>query len=66
MLEGTTDDVYLGRLIDLVVDSIVDNRPLFPDLFKEPIFYRKHFKRWVKDGIAERAAAYKDPLELGD
>ena len=51
------DDPVLDNLIELTILATYENRPLFPDILKEPIFYRKYFKRWVSEGLEERRAS---------
>ena len=52
MVEGATADHYLGLLLENVLVSIVENRPLFTNPLDEPAFYRT-FRRWVAEGIGE-------------
>ena len=34
--------------------DIVDSRDLFPSPLDEPLFYRRHFRKWVSDAVAEK------------
>ncbi len=56
MVTGDIDDPVLDTLIELTLQSDTENRPLFPNLIDEPIFYRKYFKRWVHEGLLEYKA----------
>jgi len=59
ILTATTDDPYLAVLIDLTASSIHEDRPLYPNLRDEPLFYRKYIKRWVREGLDELRASRK-------
>ena len=49
-----TDDEVLSKLVEIAVVSETENRPIFTDFFRqEPVFYRRHFRGWIKDGIRE-------------
>ena len=52
MVEGSTTDHYLGLLLENVLVSIAENRPLYASPLDEPAFYRT-FRRWVAEGIGE-------------
>ena len=56
IITGDTDDRVLDLLIDIVVSSIQDGRPLFPNVMTEPSFYRRYFRRWVAEALAELAS----------
>ena len=45
-------DYVLSVLIDLVISSEREQRPLFP-LLEEPLFFRKHIRPWIIAGYAE-------------
>lgn len=40
-------------LIETTLLEVLDGRPLFPNPFDEPHFYRKYFKAWVREGVSE-------------
>jgi hypothetical protein len=61
VLTGQIDDLILAILLEVTVSSIVTDRPLFSNPLYEPDFYRKRFKRWVEEGLAERRNADKKP-----
>lgn len=49
-----TKDEVLAKLIEIAVVSETENRPLYIDFFREePVFYRRHFRGWIRDGIKE-------------
>jgi hypothetical protein len=64
MITGATEDPVLRLLIDLTVSSIVTGRPLFTNPLQEPMFYARHFQRWVQEGI-EDAAQIEKVIEKG-
>lgn len=51
----TTDDPILSILLEITLNSLVTHRPLFDNPLEEPIFYRRHFVKWVEEGLQERA-----------
>jgi hypothetical protein len=54
-LEGEeNDDMVLMSLLDYTMTSLVEKRPIFPNLADEPVFYRRYFRKWVKDYIDEQ------------
>ena len=53
ILMDETDDTVLNSLIKLTLKSISSGRELFPNLFDAPIFYERHFKPWVIEGMSE-------------
>lgn len=53
MLTEHSDDPVLPLLIGLAVTSITEIRPLFPNPFDEPVFYRRYFRKWVESGLEE-------------
>jgi hypothetical protein len=57
---GATEDHYLGYLLNMVVASIADGRPLFSSPLDEPAFYRR-FRRWVIGGLDELSRLSQDP-----
>lgn len=59
MLTEHSDDPVLPLLIGLAVTSITENRPLFPNPFDEPVFYRRYFRKWVEDGLEEVSKIHK-------
>jgi hypothetical protein len=54
-LDGTEDEA-LAVTIEITVAALLENKPLFPSIFDEPYFYRKHFKHWVAEGMQELRA----------
>ena len=50
-----SDDLVLNDLIEITRTSIADDRPLF-SLMEEPTFYRRYFKRWVREALEEKNA----------
>ena len=62
ILEGTTSDKVLRILIELAITEGKD-RPLFPNLFEEPTFYRT-FKQWVLEGYSEKETLEKIRKDL--
>ena len=55
VLTETTEDPVLAFLIEVTMASIETSRPLFSNLWDEPIFYRRHFRKWVEQGLREAA-----------
>jgi hypothetical protein len=53
--EGTTDKT-LSILLEVVRISITEDRLLFPNPLDEPVFYRRYFVPWVKEGLEEAKA----------
>jgi hypothetical protein len=53
VLTETTEDPVLAFLIEVTMASIETGRPLFSNLFDEPIFYRRHFRKWVEQSLRE-------------
>lgn len=58
-LSGESRDFHLGALLEITVLSIREGRPLFPSILDEPVFYRRHFKRWVEEYIEEETAIHR-------
>jgi hypothetical protein len=51
-----TDDRTLGLLVELTVCSIREKKPLFTSIQDEPVFFRRHFRRWIEEFEEEEAA----------
>lgn len=64
VLTGDIDDTVLAVLLEVTINSIVTDRPIFANPFIEPDFYRKKFRRWVEEGLAERRKTEQN--KLGD
>lgn len=45
------NDNALGILIELEMQALVNEQPLFPDVLVAPIFYQRYIKKWIKEGI---------------
>lgn len=56
--EGT-DDMALSLLVETVLASINEKRPVFSTIAEEPLFYRRFFYRWVKEALEDEAALNK-------
>jgi len=41
------------------VASIIGQRPMFPSVIEEPIFYRRYFEKWVREAALEQKAINK-------
>ncbi len=54
--DQVSGDVVLDRLIELAIEEDLEGKPLFQNLLEEPTFYRRYFKRWVREAIAEKKA----------
>ena len=52
-IDEQSKDVVLLKLVEITAASIIEERPLFDNILTEPVFYRRHFKPWVKKGIDE-------------
>jgi hypothetical protein len=48
-----TRDVILNMLLEVTMASLVDERPLFANIIDEPLFYRRYFLPWVREGLQE-------------
>jgi len=59
ILTGDTSDAVLANMIEITVDAIVTGRPLFTNPLTEPDFYRKHFSKWVQEGVNEAKKTVK-------
>jgi len=59
IISGNTDDPILDTLLELVVFSVANNRPLFLDPIEEPIFYRRYFYVWVQEALEDAAKINK-------
>jgi hypothetical protein len=53
ILTRQTKDAILITLIDIARMSIRDERPISNSLLEEPVFWRRHFLRWVREGLNE-------------
>jgi hypothetical protein len=53
VLTETTDDRVLAFLLELTITSLTEERPLFPNPLDEPLLYRRHFRKWVEEGLRE-------------
>ena len=50
----SSPDAVLAKLVEIAVVSETESRPIFTDFFRqEPVFYRRHFRGWIRDGIKE-------------
>ena len=54
----------LLKLIEITLASITTERELFQNPLEEPYFYATYFKRWVKEGMAERQKVIEQQNEL--
>ena len=54
-----SDDPVLEHLIELTITSLLEGRPLYQNILEEPDFYRRYFKKWVKEGLREHEAMEK-------
>jgi hypothetical protein len=59
ILAETTTDRVLSLLLELTITSITEERPLFPNPLDEPLFYKRHFRKWVEEGLREAADIQK-------
>ena len=53
---GAPCGAALSTLLEMTVVSITENRPIFENVADEPVFYRRHFYKWVKAIIDEEKA----------
>jgi hypothetical protein len=53
ILIGTSDDLVLLSLLEVTIASEKSGLPIFANPMSEPAFYRKYFRRWVKEGLWE-------------
>ena len=53
ILVGKTEDNVLRLILEAVVTSITEDRPLFQSPMKDPAIYRK-IKMWTRNGLAEK------------
>ncbi len=51
-----SDDLALNLVVEMVIASIREKRPVFPNLAEEPLIYRRYIHRWVKEALDEEAA----------
>ncbi len=56
ILANEFTDLVLLRLVELTLSSIQEERPLFPGLIEEPVFFRKYFHLWVSEALEEKKA----------
>jgi hypothetical protein len=56
LLTNEYSDYVLLRMVELTASSIRSDRPLFPSLLDEPVFYRRHFHHWISEAMEERRA----------
>jgi len=52
--EQQLDDPVLATLVELALIEIDEGRFCFPNPRTEPVFWRRHFRKWVKEAIEER------------
>jgi hypothetical protein len=46
-----TQDVALSLLLEITLASIHSNRPVFPTIAEEPLFYRRYIVRWIQEAL---------------
>lgn len=64
MLVNEFQDLVLLRLVELAVTAIRTERPLFPSIIQEPVFFSKYFQVWIREALEERdKLASEDELE---
>ena len=56
---GEIPDAIIGLIVELTVAAIQEDRPLFPNLLDEPVFYRRYIKRWVREELDQNSAILK-------
>ena len=54
-----TEDVVLSLMIETAISSFQTGQPIFSTLSEEPLFFRRYFKRWVREAMADIAALKK-------
>lgn len=54
ILTNEFTDLVLLRLVEITIAAIREGRALFPGPLQEPVFYRKHFHRWVREALDEQ------------
>ena len=52
ILSGSTDDLFLGTLLEIVIPAIRQKRPLFQNPLDEPVLYQ-HFFQATEDALAD-------------
>jgi hypothetical protein len=58
-LHGENSDKVLVLIIEMVIASIQSERPLFPSLLEEPVFYRRYLRKWVEEELELEQAMLK-------
>lgn len=48
------EDGVLDTLIEVATLDIIDGRRPFENPLDEPLFYRRHFRKWVSAALAEK------------
>ena len=66
ILTGISEDVVLLGLIEITLESINSGRPIYTNPLTEPSFYRKHFRRWVEDGLDEARRLSEQTKQAGE
>ena len=67
IVDGNSDDEVLYTVIEITLAEVLHGRLLFPNPFEEPSFYRRHFKKWVKNAVdnkRERTAAFNEAVAM--
>lgn len=54
VIDGETGSDALSILIEVTLLEVLEGRPLFPNPMDEPIFYRRHFKAWIKNALVDK------------
>ncbi len=52
-LGGDGHDAVLNSIISLTLASIDEERPLFTSILDEPVLWKRHFVRWIKEYLEE-------------
>lgn len=52
--EDLRNDPVLVTLINITLNSIRTERPLFDNPLREPVLYSRYFCNWVKEALEER------------
>ena len=47
-------DEYFASLFELTLTAKSSGRHLFANPMDEPLFYRRHFVRWIEEGMEEK------------
>jgi hypothetical protein len=64
ILSGSTDDLFLGLLLEIVIPAIRQKRLLFQNPLEEPVLY-KHLIRVTEEALADLVkveTGMEDPL----